>query len=98
MLKKKKECTSYYKDEDCKKYDINTEQQKTNCVRLGEQNHCEQITIDNYCHVSESRCDPVSELEKTETCAFDSESNPTSCKKRNKTCREYDIDDSCNSL
>ena len=98
--KKKKECTSYYKDEDCKKYDINTEQQKTNCVRLGEQNHCKQITIDNYCHVSESRCVPVSvsELEKTETCAFDSESNPTSCKKRNKTCREYGTDDSCNSL
>ena len=93
--KKTKQCTNYYKDDDCNNLNEGT----TNCVKFQGQNYCKEITVDDSCQVSQSVCVAKNKdtLENTEICAFNSESDPTSCTKRNKTCTEY-TDNSCNSL
>ena len=95
--KKNKVCGTYYNQElDCKNYD--NEQEKSQCVKLSGQNYCKTITIDDDCNVSNENCVPKETIASNKICAFDNNSNPTSCKIRDKKCTEYNTDNSCNSL
>ena len=93
-IKKEKKCENYY--DNCNAH-ITTGASNVQCVKYNDENYCRQISIDSKCNVVGNNCQSSGTIGDEKKCAFDSELKPTSCRVRNKICKEFPLEN-CNSI
>ena len=97
--KKEKKCENYFSESDCENYDDN--ENNIQCAKINGNNYCKKIIIDDKCKVINGICTNKEDvnIDDTQICSFDDESNPSKCFLRNKICKErYSSSSLCNAL
>ena len=88
-------CKNYYAN--CDSHDRTSE--KIQCVSSGFQLNCKEVKIDDDCHVDNNNdCVPkdISKIDTNTQGCYDNEEK-TECKIRNKECKEYSTQPTCNA-
>ena len=91
--KKEKKCENYFSD--CGSHSSGN----TQCVKFSNNNYCQSIAIDANCEVkSNGECKAKTIIDNNKICSFNEGSEKTSCKIKDKVCKDYYFDSiGCNS-
>ena len=90
--RKTKECKNYYSN--CRSHDTDT----ISCLYKNN-DYCLPITLDGNCKVDEDGdCTNKKTIDNSKICSFDSDTEPTTCKMRDKECKDYETSSTCNAV
>ena len=90
--RKTKECKNYYSN--CRSHDTDT----ISCLYKNN-DYCLPITLDGNCKVDEDGdCTNKKTIDNSKICSFDSDTEPTICKMRDKECKDYETSSTCNAV